>query len=354
MRKSLPTQPTSVEATFGPSPGRPAETVLAASSPNASWSEALKTAVRSGRQLLELVGLPHELACTEAENDFSVMVPREYIQRMKIGDPNDPLLGQVLASRQELSGPEGLLDPVGDAEVQRVPGLLQKYRHRALLITSGACAVHCRYCFRRHYPYQTAPTGLSGWQAAVDEIARDTDLEEIILSGGDPLSVRDEVLSQLVDSLNQIGHISRIRIHTRLPVVIPQRVCPELLDWVSGSRAAIYFVLHFNHAAEIDQPVADALKRLRCGGATLLNQSVLLKGINDSLKAQKDLCRALINLQVLPYYLHQLDPVQGATHYGVSDLQAKEIVDGLRRELPGYAVPQLVREIAGRPSKVPL
>lgn len=318
------------------------------------WSASLKKAIRSSNQLLEILGLPRDSASQLADKEFPVLAPREYVRRMRAGDPDDPLLKQVLGIHSEVTGQDGLLDPVGDQAVQLIPGLLQKYRHRALLIVSGACAVHCRYCFRRHFPYQLAPKGLSGWQPALKRIAQDPSIEEVILSGGDPLSVRDEILAELMDWLNQIQHIRRIRIHTRFPVVIPGRICDRLIEWVSGSRCAVYFVLHFNHAAEIDSAIAEKTRRLRYAGATLLNQSVLLQGINDSLEAQRDLCKALIDLQILPYYLHQLDRVKGALHFEVSDDRAKAILDGLRRELPGYAIPQLVREIAGQPHKVPL
>jgi L-lysine 2,3-aminomutase len=347
MAEILPSDRSSVEAFFEPS-------IQSSEDTDCRWSDALKNAIRSGAQLLEILGLSPEAASRSAEKDFPVLVPREYLRRMRTADPHDPLLKQVLAVRHEVSEETGLLDPVGDQAVQLIPGLLQKYRHRALLIVSGACAVHCRYCFRRHYPYQSAPKGLSGWQPAISRIAQDPSIDEVILSGGDPLSVRDEVLAQLIDSLNRIQHLSRIRIHTRFPVVIPSRICQPLIDWVSASRCAIYFVLHFNHAAEIDSTTAQAIGQLRRSGATLLNQSVLLQGVNDSLEAQRDLCKRLIDLQILPYYLHQLDPVQGAMHFEVSDASAKTIIEGLRRELPGYAIPQLVREIAGQPHKMPL
>jgi EF-P beta-lysylation protein EpmB len=347
MAEILPSEQPSVEAFFEPSDDPP-------DSANSHWSSGLRNAVRSSAELLRILGLPADTGSQAAERDFPVLVPREYLGRMRIGDPNDPLLKQILAVQSEVDGDAGLLDPVGDQAVQLIPGLLQKYKHRALLIVSGACAVHCRYCFRRHYPYQSAPKGMVGWQPAVTAIAQDSSIDEVILSGGDPLTVRDEVLAQLVESLNGIDHLTRIRLHTRFPVVIPSRVCQQLLDWVSASRCALYFVLHFNHAAEIDSSVAQRMIQLRRAGATLLNQSVLLRGVNDTLQAQRDLCKALIDLQIIPYYLHQLDRVQGALHFEVNDNHAKAIIQGLRRELPGYAIPELVREIAGQPHKVPV
>lgn len=319
------------------------------------WQQSMKTAIRSSRQLLEQVGLTvSDVVSDSAEREFPVFAPLEYVARMKKGDMADPLLNQVLAVPHEFTDASGVEDPVGDASAEVVPGLLQKYQRRALLITSGACAIHCRYCFRRHFPYSDAPTGMRGWEKALETIEADTSLDEIILSGGDPLSVSDHVLEQLIERLNSFAHLKRIRIHTRFPVVIPSRVCDELLDWVQHSRCAVYFVLHFNNVAELDSNVIAALKQLRHAGATLLNQSVLLRGVNDSFEAQRDLCLKLVDHHVVPYYLHQLDLVRGATHFQVSDAQAQSIIESLRKALPGYAVPQLVREIAGQPHKTPL
>ena len=330
--------------------------VEATSTPPVRWQESMRSAVRSSRELLKLLGLPENGFSAGAEADFPVFVPREFIARMT-RDANDPLLRQVLASTEETSpdwSTGAMIDPVGDNAATRNPGLLQKYVGRALLITSGACAVHCRYCFRRHYPYQTAPKGPSGWQTSLDTLREDSSVEEVILSGGDPLTVTDAQLRWLIDQLNKISHVSRIRIHTRVPVVIPQRVCDELLDWVRFSRAAMYFVLHVNHPHEIDANFADAVKQLRSAGATLLNQTVLLRDINDSPAVQLELCRQLVNLQVFPYYLHHLDRVAGAMHFESSVENGHAIIEHLRNNLPGYAVPKFVQEIAGQPSKTPL
>jgi EF-P beta-lysylation protein EpmB len=246
------------------------------------------------------------------------------------------------------------LDPVGDRSAEVLPGLLRKYHGRALLIASGACAIHCRYCFRRHFPYALAPHSIDQWQPAIDYIAQDDSLDEVILSGGDPLMLVDSSLTWMIRQLDKIPHLRRIRIHSRFPVVIPQRVSPAMLDWIRDSRCAIYFVLHINHVAEIDEFLAQSLSQLRLAGVTLLNQSVLLRGINDTPEAQRELCLRLCDLQVLPYYLHQLDRVQGAMHFQVPDSQATQIVEHLREVLPGYAVPRLVREVAGQAYKVPL
>ncbi|MFK7736835.1 MAG: EF-P beta-lysylation protein EpmB [Pirellulaceae bacterium] len=317
------------------------------------WPQALKRSVRSGFELCELLGIAPNDVSEEAESDFPVFVPREYIERIEPGNPSDPLLRQVVSSQLELS-PEGLVDPVGDAQSEATSGLLHKYKGRVLLIVSGACAVHCRYCFRRNYPYSSAPNGPGEWSQWVDYLRNDESIEEVILSGGDPLSVRDESLAWLVSQFESISHLKRLRIHTRFPVVIPQRVCEEMTNWLSTTRLAKFVVLHINHAQEIDDAVAAAARRLREGGATVLNQAVLLRGVNDSWLAQRNLSNALIAEQILPYYLHQLDPVRGGRHFEVSDSEAEEIFSKLRQELPGYAVPKLVRELAGEPSKTRL
>lgn len=346
----------SVEATLAAKASAPLELPVERSvQPPIPWQTALRQAIRSSAELCQAVGLPNHLASPESEADFPLFVPREYVRRMELGNPRDPLLLQVLADRLELEpNPRGLRDPVGDQSAERQPGLLHKYDRRVLMITTGACAVHCRYCFRRHYPYHTAPRGKEGWRQSLQAIADDRSLDEVILSGGDPLTLADSSLAWLTQQIDHIEHIRRLRIHTRLPVVIPQRVCDDLLEWVRQSRLALYFVLHFNHAREIDTSVQTALRQLRQAGATLLNQAVMLRGVNDSVEAQAALCLSLTNEQVLPYYVHQLDPVQGAMHFGVPDAVAISIMQELQRQLPGYAVPKLVREVAGQPSKTPI
>ncbi len=320
-----------------------------------SWQQALKGAIRSGSQLCQALGLPSDVACQRAEEDFPVFAPWDFVARMQPGAPDDPVLRQVRGASAERSPqPDSLLDPVGDTAAQLQPGLLKKYQRRVLMITTGSCAVHCRYCFRRHYPYDTAPRGRDGWERSLQAIADDPSLDEVILSGGDPLTLADSSLAWLVSQIADIPHIRRVRVHTRLPVVIPQRVCSELLDWAHQSSLAMFFVLHFNHAAELDHAVAAGLKQLRQAGVTLLNQAVMLRGVNDSLSAQRDLCLRLVNEQVIPYYVHQLDPVQGALHFAVPDREAVAIMQQLPALLPDYAVPKLVREIAGQASKTPV
>lgn len=321
--------------------------------PACDWRKALKTAIRSGRELCQALGLAASLGEAQAEQDFPVLVPHEFLSRMEAQNPRDPLLLQVLATRFELA-PTGTTDPVGEVEATQMHGLLQKYSGRALIVSTGACAIHCRYCFRRHFPYQDDTLGKAAFEGWLNHIANDPSIEEVILSGGDPLSIVDSSWLEFVTRLNTISHVKRLRVHTRFPVVIPQRVDAAMLDWVARSEAAVFFVLHINHAQEIDAAVRQMLARLRSANITLLNQAVLLKDVNDSLASQESLCRTLINEQVLPYYLNQLDPVQGGMHFDVSDEVAHEIISGLRRVLPGYGVPQLVREVPGEAHKMPL
>ena len=281
-----------------------------------------------------------------------MFAPLSYVERMRPGDPYDPLLRQVLPLAEESIDATGFSnDPVQDQAAMLRPGLLQKYTNRVLLVTTGACAIHCRYCFRRHFPYGNGPHSLAQWQPAIEQIAADPSIEEVILSGGDPLTLVDAHLAELANHLASIPHLRRLRIHTRLPIVIPQRVTGALLEWLSSSRLVPIVVIHSNHAAELDESVAAALGQLTRAGIMLLNQTVLLRGVNDSLAALSELSCRLIDLRVVPYYLHQLDRVRGAAHFEVPVERGRELVQQLRDTLPGYAVPTYVREIAGEPSK---
>ena len=274
---------------------------------------------------------------------------------MEKGDPTDPLLRQVLPVESELLSPQGFTaDPVDDDSATLSPGLLQKYSSRALLITTGACAVHCRYCFRRHFPYSESPRSPDDWQPAIDRIAADPTIDEVLLSGGDPLTLVDEHLAELARRLAEVPHLRRLRVHTRLPIMIPQRVTEELLAWLRGTRLAPIMVIHANHGQEVDEPTAAALARLVDAGIPVLNQSVLLAGVNDSAEALIDLSRRLVDLRVMPYYLHQLDRVQGAAHFEVPISRGLELITQMRAALPGYAVPRYVQEVAGEANKVVL
>lgn len=289
-----------------------------------------------------------------AARRFAFRVPRAYAARMERGDPADPLLHQVLPLGAELLDPPGFLaDPVGDLAAVSTPGVLHKYHGRVLLIATGACAIHCRYCFRREFPYESNLLGKSREQAALAHIAADASLREVILSGGDPLVLNDERLARLVTAIAAIPHIERLRIHTRLPVVLPSRITPELIGSLH-SRLRTVVVIHANHAQEFDGPVRDALERLRRAEITLLNQAVLLRGINDHADTLVNLSDTLFAHGVLPYYLHLLDRARGTAHFEVEESRALDLLRELRERLPGYLVPKLVREVAGEAFKRPV
>ncbi|MEI8213424.1 MAG: EF-P beta-lysylation protein EpmB [Planctomycetota bacterium] len=320
---------------------------------SATWQQALQSAIRSVDDLLNALALRAEdLPALDRDSPFPLLVPQEFVRRMKPGDPQDPLLLQVLPLAAERKPAAGyVVDPVGDGPCETVSGMLHKYPGRVLLIASGMCAVHCRYCFRRHYPYETSPKGMEAWQPAWDAIAADDSLEEVILSGGDPLSVGNARLIQWIETIEGIGHIKRLRIHTRFPVMIPARIDSGLCERLQQSRLAVWMVLHINHPNEIDDDVVSAVERLRRSGVSLLNQAVLLRGINDRLEVQRALCQRLVNIGVQPYYLHQLDPVEGASHFECDSDLGVRLVRELRETLSGYAVPRFVQEIPGRNSK---
>ncbi|MHB8473684.1 MAG: EF-P beta-lysylation protein EpmB [Gammaproteobacteria bacterium] len=319
----------------------------------AAWQIALARAVSDPIELLKILDLePGQFTLRLATRDFPLRVPRAYIARMHCGNPHDPLLRQVLPlADEDLPSPGFGIDPVGDLAARAGPGILHKYHGRALVITTGACAIHCRYCFRRHFPYNEAQERAADWASVLDYLARDTRIEEVILSGGDPLALSDQRLALLVQGLDRIKHLQRLRIHTRLPIVLPERVDAQLLGWLTATRLKPVMVVHANHAQELDAAVEAALDRLRRHGVHLLNQSVLLRGVNDSVPALQILSERLFNAGVLPYYLHLLDPVQGAAHFDVPALEAQTLVRELATRLPGYLLPRLVREQAGAAAK---
>ena len=323
-------------------------------SPPRRWQEALRTALRDPQQLIETLGLAPDLlpAAKNAAETFGLFAPRGYVARMRPGDPHDPLLRQVLPLEIEVQPTTGFShDPVGDDAAKLRPGLLQKYHGRTLLITTGACAIHCRYCFRRHYPYSESPRSPEAWQPALEQIAADPTIDEVILSGGDPLTLVDAHLAELARRIAEIDHVKRLRVHTRLPIVIPERVTDDLLHWLRDTRLATIMVVHANHPQELDDHVLNALAKLVDSGIPVLNQAVLLKGVNDQVEALAGLCTALANARVMPYYLHQLDRVAGAAHFEVPVARGRELIEQLRARLPGYAVPRYVVEEAGATSK---
>jgi EF-P beta-lysylation protein EpmB len=322
-----------------------------------TWQHALKDAVRDPRELCRLLRLPPdvEAAAVRSAELFPVFAPRGFVARIQPGDPHDPLLRQVLPlAEEEAEVPGFTADPLGEAMAQPAPGLLQKYAGRVLMVTTGACAVHCRYCFRRHFPYQNSPHSLDGWDRAIDQIAADSSIQEVLLSGGDPLTLVDDTLARLAERLAAISHVRRLRVHTRLPIVIPERICDEMLAWLCGTRLRPILVVHANHPAEIDDAVAAALARLLHAGVMLLNQTVLLRGVNDDAQTLCQLSERLIEVGVMPYYLHQLDRVAGAAHFEVPEQTGRAIIRQMRARLPGYAVPRYVREVPGSPNKVVL
>ncbi len=302
-------------------------------------------------QLSDRIPLPPALRLRQ----FAFRVPRPFADRMRPGDPLDPLFLQVWPREEEsLPAPGFSVDAVGDLERLAGPGLIHKYRGRALLVATGACGIHCRYCFRQHFPYGEQHAGRDQWQAALDAIAADPSLEEIILSGGDPLSLSDDKLVRLVAGLEAIPHLRRLRLHTRQPVVLPERVDDGLIEWLSHGRLQKVVVLHINHPQEIDAALQAAIHRLRQTGATLLNQAVLLRQINDSAGILQRLSERLFASGVLPYYLHLLDRVTGTAHFEVAEDQALALMRDLSARLPGYLVPRLAREDAGQPAKTTL
>lgn len=321
------------------------------------WQQELAQALSDPAELLDYLDLDKAWlpAARRAATLFPLRVPRYFADLMRPGDLRDPLLRQVLPLAEELDVVPGFnTDPVSDLAALTHTGLLQKYQGRALLITTGACAVHCRYCFRRHFPYQNEQAGRDNWQEVLQELAARPDITEAILSGGDPLSLSDARLSGLVERLSAIPHLRRLRLHSRLPVVLPSRVTPELVHLLGESRLTTSLVLHANHPAELTDTLGEALKPLRQAGITLLNQSVLLAGVNDQPAVLQQLSEDLYESGILPYYLHFLDPVSGAAHFRVDENRARDLLQTLREHLPGYLVPKLVVEKATAPSKLPL
>jgi EF-P beta-lysylation protein EpmB len=318
------------------------------------WQSELARSVRDAAELCRLVGLSSAAAeaVMQATNGFPILVPRPYLARIRIGDAGDPLLLQVLPRRAELDQTPGYAsDPLGESASFCGPGLLWKYQNRILILATPLCAVHCRFCFRRHFLFNNSLQSQSKWDEAFHLLSLESSIHELILSGGDPLMLPDELLAQLAAKFAQISHLRRLRIHTRMPVVIPQRVCEELISWIKGTRLSTIMVVHVNHPAEIDAEVAAGLGRLVEAGIPVLNQGVLLAGINDNLDVLAELYERLADLRVMPYYLHQLDPVAGAAHFEVPIAKGKELIAGLRKKLPGYAVPRYVREIRGGAAK---
>lgn len=328
------------------------------------WQTAMKRAIRDSGVLRDALALAKTeqtalaaglaKSAISGEKQFPTFVPLEFLSRIVPGDPADPLLRQVLPVHEEdqNADPRFVADPVGDQAAVVASGLLHKYSGRALMITTGACGVHCRYCFRREFPY--AENRPHDWKPALDYVRGNPSVDEVILSGGDPLTLVDSKLFELFDEIESIQHVRRLRIHSRMPIVIPQRVTDGLIERLADSHLAVWMVVHANHAAELDTLVLNRIAAMVRGGITVLNQAVLLRGVNDDEDTLAELCEKLINVQAMPYYLHQLDRVRGASHFEVPTQRGLELIEALRGRLPGYAVPQYVIEQSGEPSKTPL
>lgn len=323
----------------------------------APWQTLLREVITDVDELCDRLAIPANRRQTilEACHAFPLRVPLPYLQRMEIGNPDDPLLLQVLPQvREQVSAPGFVPDPLQERHHNPVSGLVHKYGSRVLLITTQLCAIHCRYCFRREFPYQQNRNNRLAWQSALDYIAAHPELNEVILSGGDPLSLPDRQLAWLCQQIEQIPHIRRLRLHTRLPIVIPQRVTDSLLGWLTTTRLQTVMVLHCNHPQELDDTVLLALRQLTNARITLLNQSVLLAGVNDSTDVLVALSERLFSARVLPYYLHLLDRVCGSQHFDVPETRARALHLTLQAQLPGFLVPALVREEPGKPNKTRL
>lgn len=323
-------------------------------STDSAWKKELANATKNATDLLTKLRLEQYLDKIDNHPEFQCLVTDSYLKKIRPGDINDPLLRQVLPCDVENSlsiQQTGHNDPVGDINALASTGLIHKYHGRALLITTGACAIHCRYCFRRHYPYQQSTCTSNTLNNTLDYLKAHTEIEEIILSGGDPLVLDNDKLSRLITRLESAEHIQTLRIHTRLPVVLPDRINDQLIDLLQSTRFKVVMVIHANHANELQHDEYLKLQLLHKSGITLLNQSVLLKGVNDTGEALVALSKRLFQCDTLPYYLHLLDPVKGAMHYNVNEITALRLKQKMEEKLPGYLVPRLVQEIAGNKSK---
>ena len=321
------------------------------------WTDYLASAISDPKALLDYLQLPTD--SEQAQRDiaarklFPLRVPLPFVEKMQKGNAQDPLFLQVMSSTNEFLEVEGFVkDPLEEQDDKNVvPNILHKYHNRLLFMVKGGCAVNCRYCFRRHFPYDQNPGNKQSWAQALEYIAQHSEIEEVILSGGDPLMAKDHELQWLIERFEQIPHLQRLRIHSRLPVVIPQRITDEFCQLLAQSRLQAVLVTHINHPNEIDKTLIEAMQKLKQANVTLLNQAVLLKGINDNALILKALSEQLFAAGILPYYLHLFDKVAGASHFYLDDEQALKIYKQLQSLTSGYLVPKLAREIANEPNK---
>lgn len=321
-----------------------------------SWQKELANVITDPKILLQMLNISPEQYQHHfnARKLFPVRVPKPLLARMKKGDFNDPILKQVMPLSDEFTTTDGYFnDPLEEHDTV-APGLLHKYKHRVLMVVKSGCAINCRYCFRRHFPYADNSPNKVRWQQALEYINVHKEINEVIFSGGDPLMASDEHLQWLVAEIEKIPHVKRLRIHSRLPIVIPQRITPALVDLLTNTRLKVTIVFHVNHANEIDTNVSRAIEPLMAARIPLFNQSVLLKGINDDAQVLANLSEALFDIGIQPYYLHLFDKVQGVAHFDINENAAKKIILQLMAILPGYLMPKLVREIAGEANKTPI
>ena len=335
------------------SPDLHKETILDPTWP--SWQYAMKTAIRSPETLINMLSLPKHFIDNAffSSTSFRLFVPHSFIARMEVGNINDPLLRQVLPVVDETRLVKGFVqDPLEEKQANPLPGLLHKYKNRVLVFPSTQCAIHCRYCFRRHFSYEDHKMNKEKWHRILCYLKEHTEIDEVIYSGGDPLVLNDQRLSWLTKKIEKISHIKRLRIHSRIPIVIPERINDELLAWLTDTRLKTIMVVHCNHANEMAASVAHAMQQLRKANVTLLNQSVLLRGVNDSVTALSQLSETLLNCGVLPYYIHLLDRVEGTAHFEVPEHEARVLLGALSQSTSGYLVPRLAREMPGMASKL--
>ncbi|MDH2567015.1 EF-P beta-lysylation protein EpmB [Acinetobacter baumannii] len=323
-----------------------------------NWQSQLSDLITDPLELLNLLELSTDQLLSGAilaSEKFKLRVPRAFVGKMNVKDPLDPLLLQVLPHHLELEEhPEFVTDPLGEEAANQLPGVLHKYKSRFLLTLTGACAVHCRYCFRRHFPYQENLPKNEDWLKIKNYIESNPDINEVILSGGDPLTLSNRKLALWLERLSSLKQVKILRIHSRVPIVIPNRIDEELISLLKNSRLRIILVVHSNHASELDDFTCSKLLQLSEHHITVLNQAVLLKGVNDSAQTLTDLSYRLFEARVMPYYLHVLDKVKGAQHFDLIPSEIDAIYQDVLASLPGYLVPKLVREIAGEKNKTPL
>lgn len=335
----------------------PASKVIVQSDSTPSWQEEIAQSLRTTEDLAQILELSTDSisARRAGEQQFPIRVTTSYLQRIERGNHDDPLLKQIMPAADEMAVVDGYgTDPVGDSGATCGNGVMQKYHGRVLLMTTSACGIHCRYCFRRHYPYRDNILSVSNIMDALEQIRADQSIHEVILSGGDPLMLSNNRLEKIISGLETIPHLRTLRIHSRMVVILPSRIDASLLKLLQDTRLNVVMVIHSNHPNELDSGVETSLRAIADAKITLLNQSVLLKGVNDQVSILESLSQRLFECGVLPYYIHMLDRVRGSHHFEVLENTASLLLEELGRLLPGYLVPRLVREIEGEPRKTPI